>query len=94
VTVKIHPPTAGVGILCIDGGGTRGALPLRIMKRLHERIGLPLPFQKLFKIAFGISSGAFLHIWLIDIQLTSPRRPDCISYVRQRMEHRRVYRYF
>jgi hypothetical protein len=23
VVVKVHPPTAGAGILCIDGGGLR-----------------------------------------------------------------------
>ena len=57
VAIRVHPPTAGVGILCIDGGGTRGTLPLGIMKRIQDRIGLPIPFQKFFKVAFGISSG-------------------------------------
>jgi len=57
VTVRIHPPTAGVGVLCLDGGGTRGVLSLGIMKRIQERIGLSIPFQKFFKVAFGISSG-------------------------------------
>jgi len=59
-TIRIHPPTAGVGILCIDGGGARGALPLGMMKRIQDRIGLPIPFQKFFKVAFGISSGTLL----------------------------------
>jgi patatin-like phospholipase/acyl hydrolase len=58
VVVKIHPPTAGVGgVLCIDGGGTRGVLPLKYMKRIEDRIGLRMPLQKFFKVAFGISSG-------------------------------------
>ena len=57
VTIRTHPPTAGVGILCVDGGGARGVRTLRIMKRIQERIGLPIPFQKFFKVAFGISSG-------------------------------------
>jgi hypothetical protein len=72
VAIKVHPPTAGVGILCIDGGGARGALPLKIMKRIQERIGLPIPFQKFFKVAFGISSGKLSPMWLINPQLTSP----------------------
>jgi patatin-like phospholipase/acyl hydrolase len=55
--VKTHPPTAGVGVICIDGGGTRGVLPLRTMKRIQDRIGLRIPLQKFFKVAFGISSG-------------------------------------
>jgi hypothetical protein len=62
VTVRTHPPTAGVGILCIDGGNARGTLPLWVMKRIHDRIGLLIHFQKFFKIAFGISSGTLLHI--------------------------------
>lgn len=57
VTIRTHPPTAGVGILCIDGGGARGVLPLGMMKRIQERIGLSIPFQRYFKSAFGVSSG-------------------------------------
>jgi hypothetical protein len=36
VIIEIHPPIAGVGILYINGGGTRGALPLRIIKRIYD----------------------------------------------------------
>ena len=57
ITIKIHPPTAGVGVLCIDGGGARGVLPLKFMKRIEDRIGLSIPLQKFFKVAFGVSSG-------------------------------------
>ena len=94
VAIRVHPPTAGVGILCIDGGGTRGELPLRFMKRIQDRIGLPIPFQKFFKVAFGISSGKFSDIWLIKLQLTLTRGAHRVGHVCQRMGHRRVYRYF
>jgi hypothetical protein len=57
VVVKVHPPTTGAGVLCIDGGGVRGVVPLEFMRRIKDRIGLPIPFQKFFKVAFGISSG-------------------------------------
>jgi hypothetical protein len=57
--VRVRPPTAGVGVLCIDGGGTRGIIPLQVLKRLEDCIGLPIPVQKLFQVAFGISSGTF-----------------------------------
>jgi len=57
VAVQVHPPTSGVGVLCINGGGARGVVPLKLMKRIQDRIGLPIPFQKVFKVAFGISSG-------------------------------------
>jgi patatin-like phospholipase/acyl hydrolase len=60
VAIRIHPPTSGVGVLCIDGGGIRGILPLRIMKRIQDRVGLSVPFQSLFKVAFGISTGELL----------------------------------
>ncbi len=59
VVIKIHPPTVGVGVLCIDGGGTRGVLPLKNMQRIQERIGLRIPLQKFFKVVFGTSSDNF-----------------------------------
>jgi hypothetical protein len=34
LSVKVYPPTAGVGVLCIDGGGARGVIPLKLMKRI------------------------------------------------------------
>ncbi|KAF4451419.1 putative patatin-like phospholipase [Fusarium austroafricanum] len=58
--VRMHPPTAGVGILCIDGGGIRGIMPLQIIKRIRDRIDLPIPFQRFIKVAFGISSGGLI----------------------------------
>lgn len=98
VTVKIHPPTAGVRILCIDGGGTRGALPLRIMKRLHERIDLPLPFQILFQIAFGISSGGlivlamFVNGWSIEESTDSFERLAKVSFMPRKVSKIPIFR--
>ena len=57
VAVRVHPPTAGAGVLCIDGGGTRGIVPLVLMKRIQDRIGLPIPLQRFVKVAFGVSIG-------------------------------------
>ncbi|KAE9969413.1 hypothetical protein EG328_006861 [Venturia inaequalis] len=31
-----------------------------MMKRIQDRIGLPIPFQQFFKVAFGISSGGLI----------------------------------
>jgi len=56
---RIHPPMAGVGVLCIDGGGIRGIIPTTILELLEERIGLPIPIQQHFKLALGISAGKF-----------------------------------
>ncbi len=60
VIFRLHPPTAGVGVLCIDGGGVRGIVPLQLMKRIEGRIGLPLPLQRFIRVAFGVSSGGLI----------------------------------
>ena len=57
VEIRVHPPTAGIGVFCIDGGGVWGIGPLRLMKRIHDSIGLPVPFQRLIWVAFGVSLG-------------------------------------
>jgi hypothetical protein len=61
VIVMVLPLATGVGVLCIDGGGIRGIMPLKLMKRIEDRIralaGLRTPLQKCYKLAFGISSG-------------------------------------
>lgn len=58
--VRVHPPTAGASVLCIDGGGIRGVLPLTFLKLLEHRIGLPMPVLNHFKVVFGTSSGKLL----------------------------------
>ncbi|CAK7237038.1 hypothetical protein SBRCBS47491_009841 [Sporothrix bragantina] len=57
---RLHPPTAGVGVLCIDGGGIRGVVPLQLLKRIENRVGLPIAFQRFVKVAFGVSSGGLI----------------------------------
>jgi hypothetical protein len=57
VTVRVHPPTAGAGVLCIDGGGTRGIVALMLMKLIVDRIDLPISLQRYVKVAFGVSIG-------------------------------------
>ncbi|KAH9204856.1 patatin-like phospholipase-like protein [Leptodontidium sp. 2 PMI_412] len=91
VVVKVHPPTAGVGVLCVDGGGTRGVLPLKFMKRIEDRIGLPIPLQKFFKVAFGISSGGlivmamFINGWSIDESTESFEKLAKVAFKRRKV---------
>jgi hypothetical protein len=89
ISMKIHPPTAGVGVLCIDGGGTRGVLPLKNMKRIEDcikdRIGLRIPLQKFFKVAFGVSSGEPPWRGVSSPILTNSRRLDRYGHVYQRL---------
>lgn len=61
--MRVHAPTAGIGILCIDGGGVRGIIPTTILELLEERIGLPIPIQEHFKLALGISAGKLTMIF-------------------------------
>jgi hypothetical protein len=57
VAVRVHPPTAGVTALCMDGGGVRGIIQLMQMKQIQDRIGLPIPLPRFFKVVFGVSIG-------------------------------------
>lgn len=56
-SVRIHPPTAGAAVLSMDGGGVRGILELRFLALLEDRIGLPMPVLRHFKVVFGTSTG-------------------------------------
>ncbi|KIW74163.1 hypothetical protein Z517_12573, partial [Fonsecaea pedrosoi CBS 271.37] len=54
MVVKVYPPIAGAGVLYINGGRIRAVIPLEIIKRIRDRINLPIPFQKFFKLAFRV----------------------------------------
>ncbi|KAG7125813.1 hypothetical protein HYQ44_000853 [Verticillium longisporum] len=58
--IRRHPPTAGVGVFCLDGGGVRGIVSLEILKRIHEAIKLPVPLTRFINVFFGISSGGLI----------------------------------
>jgi patatin-like phospholipase/acyl hydrolase len=52
-------------VLCIDGGGVRGLIPLEAMRALEEEAGRPI--AELFDVIFGTSTGG-----LIAASLTLP----------------------
>ncbi len=60
--VTLKPPTAGVRVLTIDGGGVRGVVPLEFLRILQDTIGPECPVQDLFDLAFGTSSGKFTRV--------------------------------
>ena len=57
LTVGLQPPTHGIRILSIDGGGTRGVIPLKYLAMLQETVGDSCPVTSLFDLRFSTSSG-------------------------------------
>ena len=60
----LKPPTAGLRILSIDGGGVRGIIPLQILRELEQVLALPNRVQEHFDIALGTSSGGLIVLGL------------------------------
>ena len=57
VTAYLKPKTAGISVLSIDGGGTRGIVPLEFLKMVQGRLGQTCAVQELFDFVAGTSSG-------------------------------------
>jgi len=55
--IKLKPPTSGVRILSIDGGGSRGIIPLDNLSLLQDLAGPDIAIHELFDLSFGTSSG-------------------------------------
>lgn len=70
--IQIMPPTAGVRILSVDGGGVRGVIPLVFLQDLDKRLAtLGCPFVDYFDFVCGTSAGS-IHLPL--------GRPFPVSY--------------
>ena len=61
LAVGLRPLTAGLRILSIDGGGTRGVIAIGIMDLLQNMLGDSWKIQDLFDVAYGTSVGR-LHV--------------------------------
>jgi hypothetical protein len=59
-TVRTKPATAGLRVLSIDGGGIRAAIPIQFLCALEKAVGLDMPIQEHFDLAYGTSSGTLL----------------------------------
>lgn len=64
LTAALKPPTAGVRILSIDGGGIRGVVPLEFLGILQNAVGPDCLVRDLFDLAFGTSSGGLIVLGL------------------------------
>jgi patatin-like phospholipase/acyl hydrolase len=68
LAVNLKPPTAGIRMLSVDGGGVKGVIVLQALIELEdaicELIGFRIPIQQNFNMAFGTSSGGLIVLWL------------------------------
>lgn len=69
-TARMKPPTAGVRILSLDGGGVKGIVPLQILALVQELAGPVCPIQELFDLVYGTSIGEKISVTLMH-QLTA-----------------------
>ncbi|KAL1792986.1 hypothetical protein ACET3X_009493 [Alternaria dauci] len=58
--MRVRPATAGLRVLSIDGGGIRAAIPIQFLCALENAVGLDMPIQEFFDLAYGTSSGAMV----------------------------------
>jgi len=59
---RIIPPTAGIRILCIDGGGIRGVIPLTFLQYFGKELNqLGCPLQEFFDYSCGTSAGMYVN---------------------------------
>ncbi|OCL03051.1 FabD/lysophospholipase-like protein [Glonium stellatum] len=71
-TFRFIPPTAGIRVLCIDGGGIRGIIPLTFLnylERQFQQLGCPL--RDHFDYVYGTSTGGVIAIGMFLMLWTS-----------------------
>lgn len=56
---KLLPPTCGIRFISIDGGGSKGIVPLEYLDAFEEVLGLPYPLQEHFDYGIGTSIGMY-----------------------------------
>jgi patatin-like phospholipase/acyl hydrolase len=64
----MKPPSAGVRVLSLDGGGVRGVLELIVLKHLQDHIaaelGAEVPVIEMFDLVVGTSTGGIIALGL------------------------------
>lgn len=61
--VGLRPPTAGIRLLTLDGGGVRGKISIMILKMMEEKLHNLWRLQDMFDVAFGTSVGEYLQFY-------------------------------
>ncbi|KAK6436023.1 hypothetical protein LTR95_007787 [Oleoguttula sp. CCFEE 5521] len=69
-TIQLLPPTAGVRVLSLDGGGVKGIIPLTFLDQLEKRLaGFQIPIRDHFDFVCGTSAGGLIAIGLFIMRL-------------------------
>ncbi|EED20944.1 conserved hypothetical protein [Talaromyces stipitatus ATCC 10500] len=68
MAIETLPPTMDPTVLAIDGGGTRGAIPLEFLILIQEYLG-PCRLQDLIDLDVGTSSGGLIDLGLHALDL-------------------------
>lgn len=63
LSVMLKPPTAGVRVLSVDGGGVRGVVPLRFLELIQTALGPNGQVSDYFDFAMGTSAGMWDSSW-------------------------------
>jgi hypothetical protein len=59
-TFRFVPPTAGIRVLTLDGGGVRGVIPLKFLAHMEKMLRkLSCPIYEYFDFVCGTSTGEF-----------------------------------
>jgi predicted acylesterase/phospholipase RssA/energy-coupling factor transporter ATP-binding protein EcfA2 len=62
--VSIKPHSAGVRVLCLDGGGIRGIVELTVLEHIEQVLGMGLAIQSFFDLIVGTSTGGLIALGL------------------------------
>ena len=81
---KVRPPTAGIRVLTIDGGGICGVIPLEFLQLLQRLLGPSIPIQDCFDMVVGTSSGK-LSLSITGFALIIFRRPNSFGPISTRL---------
>jgi len=55
--IRLKPPTAGLRIMTLDGGGVAGIISMRFVDLLQKSLGSNCRIQDLFDLIVGTSVG-------------------------------------
>lgn len=94
LVADLKPPTAGVRIVSIDGGGTRGIIPLKTLLELQDLVGADCPIQEFFDLAVGTSAGTsqLYPSTCLRFAYRGFRRAHCSRPIRLSVVHRPLHK--